>query len=812
MASIVDCLLQKVALNKVSARTVDKITKVLDDLKAAKDSGTDLVKEIEVAQQAHELITKQFNQKTRQIAIHADVVANSLGRFKEGVPDEVVLGSFAFADEADRYKYGYLGPSALERVDHHERIYTSMATEVLDNLNPKRLTVLSSKEGQTELIKDMYAAMRNEGKRSANSEVTKATDTIKKIVEAAEADIERAGGEIGFRKKNILGMNNMVDKLNSVTADEYAKDAMKLFDLQVLEDMIPGITKDTKKLEAIFKEIHTSMISGGYSRLSDLVPEGAKSILTRRNFSRLLQLKDADSYIAYHDKYASSEMYQNLINFAKEAGKEVGILEVYGPKPRALMRTLLNNVEPGKAPELKKLAERHYMELSGEWDKGLNASLAKALNTYRSLHSANKLGFSGLDAAISDAVGLAAVSRRLRGLPALQTIVNNLKRVFSSGIEKDYKLWAQLGWYTDSYIDDSLSLLRQAEAEGAHRFASFATQKVFKYTGLTRQTNSLKGTSIRDTAHTLAEIKYDGANTRLKNWLAAHGISKEDLELFQKFGKEKVEDWDLEVLSPAKLYQEGYKEEAAKLGSILGQIAEVASPTSSRKLKAYFGAIERQGKLTQFVVGSNKMFTGYLGSFYNNHLRVLAAQKGPEKFIHAGAYAIALTMAALVSGWARDLVNGKEPALTDDAIAKAVARANVIPIVGDLILSGGAQTGSGMYQKLTGAMLGDVEKGVSSLKNLVSGETGKAGVDLTKILEGLIPGKTAWFASLVFNRVILDQLKLLYDPEAKEKFDRQTQKAYNSGTPYFWRPGKMQPDRAPSLEGLKEFKKVKDTN
>jgi hypothetical protein len=65
---------------------------------------------------------------------------------------------------------------------------------------------------------------------------------------------------------------------------------------------------------------------------------------------------------------------------------------------------------------------------------------------------------------------------------------------------------------------------------------------------------------------------------------------------------------------------------------------------------------------------------------------------------------------------------------------------------------------------------------------------------------GLIPGGNIWYLKLAFERVALDQLQYLVDPEADAAFRRQQQNwMRNTGQEFFWRPGQTTPDRAPQL-------------
>ena len=65
------------------------------------------------------------------------------------------------------------------------------------------------------------------------------------------------------------------------------------------------------------------------------------------------------------------------------------------------------------------------------------------------------------------------------------------------------------------------------------------------------------------------------------------------------------------------------------------------------------------------------------------------------------------------------------------------------------------------------------------------------------------PGQNLWFLGLAYNRVVVDQIQSLIDPEAHKSFRRQIQsrrKDYNQS--YWWEPGEPRPQRSPDLGAI----------
>lgn len=814
--SVIKCLLQKAESGLVSKKTADKIVGEIEDLKKRSAAGSDVGKEIEAAQNAFDIITNRLAQKARQTAIHADLVKRGAERFREGIPVQDVLKSFSFTDEANAYRHGFLGNAAQERVNHYQRIFTSMAVDVLDKLNPTKMGILRDPEKKLEIYKDLFASLRGTGARSADPEVRSIVDGISKLTTAGGEAFERAGGNITLRKDYMLGRSVIADKVAKTDINEYVRDSMKAFDLDLVRKSTDGIISTPEQLEYALRKDYNAIVSGGISDLSEFAPAGIKSVINSRNHHRIFHFKDAESMAEWSAKYGSDSLYQNVVDYAERIGKDVGVLETYGPKPEAFIRSMLREAaakDPVAASKYKDAIYRQFRYVTGQWDRQLDPTLNKWLATYRSINVANKLGSTVIDAAVMDAVGLNAVAKNMRGLPVLKNIYENFKTLLTPGLDVDKKEWARLGWLNESFLNDALYHLKASEAEGGHKLAADLAQGVMKYTGLTRITNTTKGVNVKHLGETLANQSWDEYHPRFQRWLEANGVTKDLLNNIREAGTETVEDWGVKVLSPAKLYEQGKTEEAAKIGVLFNRVQEIVSPTSSPELRAWFSDFERGSKMKQFLAGSSKTFTGYIGSFYNNHLRVLAALPGyGEKAKYTAATATALISSALVANWMRDIANGKDPVFNDEAVYKAISRSNIIPILGDFVLNSGGRYGSGgLMDQVGGVFASDVTTAGKAIGAFASGKTSQGMAQTQRLLENLIPGKNAWFAGLALKRTMLDQLKYLYDPAADKKFKNQASKATRDGQPFWWAPGQLAPTKAPNVENILEPTPVKPT-
>lgn len=812
--SVIKCLMQKAEAGLVSKKTAEKIAAEIGDLQTRSSAGSDVAKELEAAQQAFDIITNRLGQKAKQVAIHADLIKQGAARFKDGVPINAVLKSFSFTDEANAYKHGYLGPAAHERVEYHQRMFTAKAAEVLDKLSPTRMGLFRDPNSQKAIREDLFALLRGSGKRSDNPEIRAVSDAIQALTTSGAEAFERAGGNITQRKDFMLGRSVATDKVLKVDQATYVRDSLEAFDLDLVRNATDGIINTRDDLVRALQKDYQAITSGGLSDLSEFAPKGIKSVVNSRNHHRIFHFKDASAMGTWSEKYGNDSLYQNVVDYAERIGRDVGILETYGPRPEAFIRTMLREAaarDPQAASKYKNKMYTNFKYVTGQWDRSLDPNIAKYMGTYGNLNVAAKLGGTFISAALADTFGLSSVASRMRGLPGLKQIAADFKSFGKPGMKEDIKEWARLGWMSESFINESMASLRASEAEGGHKLSGQLAEGVLKYSALNRKTASAKGAAVRVLGDKLANEEWAAQDYKFKNWAQAHGVTEEVYNIAKKFGTEKVDRWDLDVVSPYKLAEAGYQKEAALIGTLFNRYPEIISPTRSPEFKAHIAEAERSSKGMQVGAGSMKIFTGYLSSFYNNHLRVLASLPGyGDRAKFASATLVSMTMAGTVAEMVSQVIRGEDPTLNETTILKAMGKANFIPLVGDFVFSGGQQFGSGgLGDRVAGTLVSDAGNLGKAGISLLHGDTKNAGRNAQKFVEGLLPGKSLWFASLALRRTVLDQLRYLYDPDAEKYYKRKAAKAEREGQPFWWAPGQVAPSRAPDPTNILEPTPVK---
>lgn len=137
---------------------------------------------------------------------------------------------------------------------------------------------------------------------------------------------------------------------------------------------------------------------------------------------------------------------------------------------------------------------------------------------------------------------------------------------------------------------------------------------------------------------------------------------------------------------------------------------------------------------------------------------------------------------------------------TSDFWVRAMMQGGGWGIWGDFVLADTNRFGGGWAQTLAGPTVGRVENiwnlTAGNLRQLATDKKTNFGRELVKAIDANLPGPGIWYTKLAWQRMVLDQLQILLDPEAAAAFRRRAAYARKQGTDYWWRPGERQPEFA----------------
>tara|TARA_B100000123_G_C25448010_1_gene304717 strand:- start:37 stop:549 length:513 start_codon:yes stop_codon:yes gene_type:complete len=157
----------------------------------------------------------------------------------------------------------------------------------------------------------------------------------------------------------------------------------------------------------------------------------------------------------------------------------------------------------------------------------------------------------------------------------------------------------------------------------------------------------------------------------------------------------------------------------------------------------------------------------------------------------------------------KEMSKGRDPRPMTDAEfwTAAFLQGGGLGIYGDFLFADVNRFDRGLAETIAGPVVGfanDVRKlTIGNLMEAAYGEDTKVASELINFAGRYTPGASLWYMRLGLERMVLDQMKMMADPQARQKF-RKLEGRYRRdyGQRYWWRPGRSQPQRKPNVENI----------
>lgn len=822
MSRIISCLLGKASGNLISKKTVGYVADVIQSLESLSPKvGSQAARELSIAKEVMQVINDRISQRSAQATMVVDIADRHLKRVDEllarGYTAKEVASSFSMQDEAMAWKHGISANTASEKMDYYTSVFSAMLADSMNSLTPNSFAIFRSTSPavKKEFIEELFRlAKGTAGEGTASKEIRAAAKAAHEVSNLGAESLRRAGADLRKLNTFLVGFKHDPDKMALLGKEAWTSTMRDVLDLQPIHDLLPETAKSTEELTNFLSYVYDDLVSGGVANSGDYARVGLKNAVNRRMHHRLLQPKDADSYIRYHEQFSTVNPLGHMQDYVRNLGRDLGTLEFYGPKPEAMINAVARRLAAESPEEAVAMRQTLFSQASylmggmADPSRMLDAGVEKKLSTIRNLNLL-KLGKAAISAAVQEPLFIKSLALRLRGLPVLKAATLQLKYlVKTQAARKELsRELAKTGIYIEGFLNKSKAQAIRNGLEGAHRPASLLAEATMEYSGLNLLTNSTKGSAGLVGAVDLADATFETLAPDLQKYMTMRGISAADLSEMQALGKVKMENWGVEALSPSELFSKGRSDLGEKLHAMLAQVIELASPTANQNFSAVVKSASTSSKASQISLGLLRSFTGYPSSWYFNHVRTAMHIQG---YGHKAALFASTLVGAAVSTipvvMILDALNGKVPTLDSNTVMRALERSSFIPLLSDFIMAqiGGDPMASSesLADKLAGAIVGDIGSALVGAAEVVSGgaqaalgntdkgvKTAAKGANkLVSTAKSLVPFSSMWYSSLIMERLIWDNLRHMYDPNAAKAFRDKTRRAKKNGTPYWWKP------------------------
>jgi hypothetical protein len=629
-----------------------------------------------------------------------------------------------------------------------------------------------------------------------------------------------AGGAIGKLDNWGLPQHHDARALRKAGPAVWKDTIRPLLDVGRMRHPLTGKAVDAAELDAILDDIHATISTEGWiDRQPGRQPTGKGALANQRAEHRFLVFKDPDAWLTYQQAFGGGgDIFSAMMGHINMMARDVAAMEVLGPNPggtiELMKQTLVKeaqSIASGKGGALGKAKAENALDkaagysqridavwgsIRGALETPVNSKWANRLSALRNLVTSSVLGSAALSS-VSD-IGTTMIARRFVGLPAGRA-VQDLVKNFTPG---ERRKAVQAGLILDAATHTFHAQARYVGTLNGPAWASFVADRVLTLSGLTPWTQAGKhafGLAFQTELGNFAGSSLDRMPKALGNTLNRWGFTPAQWDQMRK-----VPLHEGQLLRPAEIAAQVDERLAMRYLEMIQTETEYAVPDGSHRSRTVLLDENRPGTLIGEVIRSAAQFKSFgVSMIFLHGLRVTNMVAGGQPgsgAAYAGALLISTTLFGALALQLKQLAGGREPRDMDTPAfwGAASLQGGGFGIYGDFLFSEINRYGGGMGSALSGPL---VERAndfwnltAGNAVQLASGEKTHFGRELVKFARGNIPGGNIWYLRLAFERVALDQLQYLADPEANKAFKRQQQywrREY--GQEYWWKPGQMTP-------------------
>lgn len=757
-----------------------------------------------------------------------------------------------------------IGRAALEKLSHYgtggsssvrgrmEAIVGLAHSELADHIRTFRRSLGSGRRFERPLARDIMRELH--GDSTGNPAAKALAEGLANVAEKLRQRFNAAGGAIP-RLEN-WGWTHQHDRNVIARAGREAwKDAIRpRLAPDKMVHPLTGEALDAATLDKALDVVYENIVSDSWSRRRPTMQRfGIGAIASQRADARFLVFKSADDWLAYDDAFGGGDPVAAWFSHIKEMGRDIAAMEILGPNPGAMIEWMKQvvRVEIGKAqadrPSLARRSSRDAgaysdwrLEALYEYLRGrpmVSSRMAGLTGDIRNVMTSALLGASSVLAAATDPF-IDRAARRLAGLPTRGTLTAVTKTL--SGETHDRAV--RSGFIAEDFLHIMKDEVRYAGFLDGHEWSRWLADRAVTWNFLKPLTESRRHIHQLEWQATLADhadSAFGDLPPLLRQAFAGFGIDQTDWDVMRSADLWRPQPDSAGFLRPVDIVAlaegpglpkvqkllgiegdeaavaaqvaAGVRRSAEKYVEMVMAWSERAVPSGTPNARSFVTGAAKRGTIAGELLEGVLQFKSFVLSFSTLQVQALAMTAGVKGGWSAARYAGALAIGMSIGGGIyvqlKDLVDGKDPQDVRDPRfwIRALLTGGGLGIFGDFLfaeyarnghnpLSAVAGPGVSFAQDVAGLTLGN-------LQEFAMGEDTHAGREFRNFLGRYTPVlSTHWATRLGWNRLFLDQLQYLTDPNAHQSFrSRQSNLRRETGQSYYWPPGRQEPARAPDF-------------
>lgn len=709
--------------------------------------------------------------------------------------------------------------------------------DAIEFLRPKSLGLRAEHVAEHDVLQALFGA---EGTPSAKA----AAEAFGRVAEDLREQFNAAGGAIPKRENWRLPQYHDADKVAAVTRESWKDVVRPLLDRADMLDFETGKPLTDDALERVLDGVHGTIATRGVTGAPTTAATGRPSLANTRTDARVLSFRNAEGWASYKDAFGPpGGVFETMMRHVGDMAEDIAQLRVLGPNPAGLKRyveslfdrEIANLSGEASAADAKSAAAtvrairsrasglrrekaatmNLWAHTTGEAGIPVNMELARTLGDMRSYLSATQLG-SAIISSLTDLPTLANVSR-FNGLPVMRIVGEAIRQMGEKGSEVNA---ASAGLIADSLAHVARENDRFMGETIKSGLASRAAATVIRASGLRRWTAALRnafGMEFMAHAARLSETPFAELQPRFRDAFGRYGIDAAKWDVIRsaeawapREGAAFIRPMDVSALGGAEARDAS--ERFARLINTEMDHAVIETDPTTRAL-LYGGT--RPGTAEGEVLRAIGLYKQFPLTFMTTHFaRAFARGWDGTRLAHAALSMVTMWGFGIMAMQAKQVAQGRDPYSLDPTNANGLRawgagllQSGGLGIFGDALFTDKTRIGNTWASTLAGpqvAMAEDLGRFViGNIGHSTKGEPTHFAGDALYVAARYVPGSSLWFGRLAFQRAVVDQLALMVDPRAPDRFRRMESEAQKTWAQrYWWRPGQTSPARGPDFGAM----------
>lgn len=698
--------------------------------------------------------------------------------------------------------------------------------DVFDAIGPKAFGLFANKEGTRAFVHELFGM--DSGSVVPAPVAAVAKKAAKAWLERAEAmrtAFNDAGGDVGKREDWRIPQNHAQSLIAKAGKDAWVKTIFPMLKRSeyVHED---GALLNDAEIVAMLEKAWETIATGGANKRDPGANVGRGMLANAHAAERSLHFKDAESYLAYSEKFGAVDIYTTMMEHIHSMARDTATVEVLGPNPDIAARywiekggkeAKLATPEKSESIDAKMIQTKDlYDYMAGKTKPVANRHIAQGFDTLRQWLVATRLGSAAITSITDNATMhlTAAVNR----MSSVQLARNQLKTLNLTNSEEK-RLARRAGLSLKTFMGE---INRWGNTALGPSFSSKMANLTIRASGLNAMTEARRrafgvtmygsiGHSV-ERADTLAALASDD-----RAILTQKGVTETDFAVWKRA---KLEDWgdgNDTMLTPDAIYAvpdaalvgmgdpATLRREAALrlIGMVDEEINMAVIEPGARDKAASTGGLGR-GTWRGEIARSFFLFKGFPMAVIARHWgRGASMATAGGRAAYVAAFLAGSTVMGAVAQQLKELAAGRD--LRDIGTKRfwvtSLLNGGALGIYGELLFEDATKYGNSMLGTVAGPVAGMAEDFFSltqgNMARAAQGKETNIGPKLAQMFKNNIPLQNLWYTKAVTDRLWMQNVMEMVAPGYMGRVESRARATF--GQDYWWRPQEMAPSRAPEM-------------